>query len=445
MGDMNPTATLIPNTPVSAGSAAGGDPFDSAFDPAFDAVDELVLADRSVNIAVAKRLRLVHKLLRLERGNGDPHARVDAELVHRSVRAEIATALRISERSAEVLIGYAEALHESLPVMASGFDAGDFSYPHVQILIDHTIGLSPKLTAELERKAVPKASRLTPARFTQFVRRTREALDPMSTEERAETAFQKRSVVEEAAVDGMAILTVSGKAIHIQAIMDRVSKAAVAMKRAGDTRTIAQLRSDLITQVLLHSNDGVLEFPVPPIDDTDDDTDAVIKWFRGIIPTVMVTVPVFSLLDPDSITGTADLEGYGPISLADARILAAKSPSFTRILTHPISQVVLAVDRKSYKVPKHLRRWLRVRDGTCRFPGCGRLAKYCDIDHTRAWFEDTGPTNHNNLAHLCRGHHTLKGNTDWTVTQDPGGSGVLTWTTPTGHHHTTEPAIQLPH
>ena len=50
-----------------------------------------------------------------------------------------------------------------------------------------------------------------------------------------------------------------------------------------------------------------------------------------------------------------------------------------------------------------------------------------------------GETDHTNLAHLCRGHHTLKGNTAWTVTQANDGSGVLTWTTPTGRTYRTHP------
>jgi hypothetical protein len=99
-------------------------------------------------------------------------------------------------------------------------------------------------------------------------------------------------------------------------------------------------------------------------------------------------------------------------------------------------------------VPKDLRMWLRVRDGTCRFVGCGRRAERCDVDHTKEW-QHGGATDHANLAHLCRRHHSQKSaaaasNTDaWTVTQSPDGNGVLTWVSPRGRSYATHPETQI--
>ncbi|MCU1577708.1 MAG: hypothetical protein JWP70_2412, partial [Leifsonia sp.] len=101
-----------------------------------------------------------------------------------------------------------------------------------------------------------------------------------------------------------------------------------------------------------------------------------------------------------------------------------------------------SVGRESYRVPQDLKNWLQVRDVTCRFPGCSRQAAQCEIDHTRDWAHD-GQTRHDNLAHLCKSHHTLKHNTDWQVTQARDGTGNLTWTSPTGRDYTTEPEIRI--
>jgi hypothetical protein len=98
------------------------------------------------------------------------------------------------------------------------------------------------------------------------------------------------------------------------------------------------------------------------------------------------------------------------------------------------------VGRDSYTVPKDLKDWLRVRDETCRFPGCRRAVTGCDIDHSTDWFCQ-GETAHDNLAHLCRKHHRLKHNTPWTVTHT--GGGILTWTSPAGRTYTTEPETTL--
>ena len=101
---------------------------------------------------------------------------------------------------------------------------------------------------------------------------------------------------------------------------------------------------------------------------------------------------------------------------------------------------MLSVGKEQYTVPADLRRWLRLRDGTCRFPGCTRPASRSDIDHTTAW-EHGGATDYDNLAHLCRPHHRLKHQTLWSVESEPG--GVLLWTSPAGQTHRTYPESAL--
>jgi hypothetical protein len=161
----------------------------------------------------------------------------------------------------------------------------------------------------------------------------------------------------------------------------------------------------------------------------------------GIRPTVHVTVPVLTLLGLSE--SPAVLDGYGPIDADTARRRAARAPSFTRILTHPETGVVLSVGRTSYAVPADLRRFVELRDGTCRFPGCGARARRCEIDHTVAWAAG-GETAHDNLAALCARHHHLKHESTWSVRSprgDPAASGrsILEWTSPTGRTRITEP------
>jgi hypothetical protein len=146
-------------------------------------------------------------------------------------------------------------------------------------------------------------------------------------------------------------------------------------------------------------------------------------------------VPVLSLLGHSNEPAT--LEGYGPIDIDSASRLAADAPSFIRMLTDPESGTVLSVGRTRYSVPGDLRRYLRFRDGTCRFPGCNRAARRSDIDHTKAW-EHNGYTEHNNLAHLCPMHHHVKHYTGWTV-KHAGDGGVLEWKSPSGRTYTTHP------
>ncbi|MCW4457191.1 HNH endonuclease signature motif containing protein [Microbacterium sp. MPKO10] len=159
---------------------------------------------------------------------------------------------------------------------------------------------------------------------------------------------------------------------------------------------------------------------------------------RSIRPTVLVTVPVLSLLDQTS--DAANLDGYGPIDPEMAKALAANAPSFSRLLTHPETGAVMSVGRDSYRVPADLARALHVRDSTCRFPGCNRKAVWCDIDHTEDW-QYGGETKISNLAYFCRKHHTLKHSTLWSAEQDA--EGRLTWTSPMGNTFVTEPDVAL--
>lgn len=162
-----------------------------------------------------------------------------------------------------------------------------------------------------------------------------------------------------------------------------------------------------------------------------------------------MTVPVMTLLGRSEEPG--HLEGYGPIDAETARDLAARAPSFRRLLTHPETGVVLSVGRQSYAVPADLRSWLRIRDETCRFPGCNRRAERCDIDHITPW-QMGGTTDHRNLIHLCRHHHRVKHETAWSVSPSAplrstdlfARSGDVTWTSPAGRTYVDHPALPRP-
>jgi hypothetical protein len=94
---------------------------------------------------------------------------------------------------------------------------------------------------------------------------------------------------------------------------------------------------------------------------------------------------------------------------------------------------------ESYRVPDPMARFLRLRDGSCRFPGCCTPARQCDLDHVRPW--PAGPTTPTNLMCLCRRHHRIKQRDGWGVRLHP--DGRATWTDPTGLTRTTWPVDHL--
>ena len=110
-----------------------------------------------------------------------------------------------------------------------------------------------------------------------------------------------------------------------------------------------------------------------------------------------------------------------------------------RLLTDPHTGIVLGVG-KSRQIPKELRRWLQLRDETCRFVGCNQPARVCDLDHTID-VQYGGLSEESNLAALFPKHHDGKHHTNWTRTQHSGGN--ITWTSPSGREYTTPPAMRL--
>jgi hypothetical protein len=209
-----------------------------------------------------------------------------------------------------------------------------------------------------------------------------------------------------------------GPADKVTLMMARVEEEARALSRvSGETRTMDQLRADVFADIML------------TIDDARSDSDGTSGSKRSAVGVrVGLLIPVMSLLGHSDEPAT--LEGYGPIDIATAKKLAACAPSLYRILTDPITGTILDIDRTTLRIPADMRRWLEIRDETCIFPGCGKRARHCEIDHTTDR-QYGGITKVTNLAHMCKKHHRGKHHTLWEPEHMPDGS--IRWTSPTGH------------
>lgn len=362
------------------------------------------------------------------------------ELARRAVTAELATALRMSERTMEHQIDEAWTLSTVLPATLGALREGLISSRHAAVIVEETtdLGDEPSLRGQLDERLAVVAASTTAATLRRRARALREELQAETVAERHRAAGEERRVELEPARDGMAWLHLFLPAADALLIKDRLDRVARAeSSRAEDTdargahqllahaRGVDQLRADAARDLLLHGRlPGDAEFA---------------EAMALVRPTVHVTVPVLTLLGAWEEPGL--LDGSGPIDADTARRLAAHAPSFTRLLTHPVSGTVLDVDRTSYRPPADLKRWLQVRDGTCRFPGCNRRATRCDTDHSIDWVDD-GRTAFDNLAHLCPMHHHLKHETSWSVRHLP--NGVLEWRSPAGRTHVTHPGQRIP-
>lgn len=98
-----------------------------------------------------------------------------------------------------------------------------------------------------------------------------------------------------------------------------------------------------------------------------------------------------------------------------------------------------------YRPSAALARAVRLRDGTCRHPGCTVSAEYCDLDHLVPFDHENpdagGRTRECNLVCLCRKHHRFKTFADWRYTMDR--DGTLVVVAPEGTAMHTKPSGPL--
>lgn len=491
-----------------------------------EAVAEAVELQGQLNALAGRQLLAVARASRLATALEDQILATDtprvreldparaAELARRAVTTEIAKALTIGPRSAAQLLETAVVLTDVAPRTLATLCDGTMTARHAHLMAGVVAGLEPETAASVEA-AVLAPTRTSPVpgpeTFARRLRRARDLAHPVPLEVRHADAVEQRGVWVDPAPDGMATLTALLPAEVAHAAHDRLTQTAKAAGVGDGSRTLAQLRADVLADLLLDDGTTDLELTrvaeacarsamgpqvgVPSTAGTGgatgggatgndaaarpagpaaaDSTGAgragaaapesppdprepgvLARIARRIIPKVHVTVPIQTLLGGSA---PATLDGHIPLDPDTARALVAHAPSFRRVLTHPDTGAVLSVGRDSYTVPADLRDWLLVRDVTCRFPGCGRPALRTDVDHTTDWGAGGG-TSAENLAHLCRQHHTLKHQTAWTLhTGDTTGNaaghlvraaggaasvpgdGTLTWTSPAGRRYASAP------
>ena len=125
---------------------------------------------------------------------------------------------------------------------------------------------------------------------------------------------------------------------------------------------------------------------------------------------VVVHVEKAVLADPKE-AGRSHIENGPHVSAETSRRLACDS-RVVEVVQDPQGNV-LDVGRKTRKISSKLDLALNQRDGTCRFPGCGRT-RHLDAHHIEHWISG-GETNLDNLLLTCKHHHTLLHEGGFTV------------------------------
>ncbi|TLM87277.1 DUF222 domain-containing protein [Pseudarthrobacter sp. NamE5] len=400
-------------------------------------LERLALTSRLEAQLAAVKARDVAEIMELQQAMTPPGASLaDRSFDEVSVVEEIAGVLTVSSASAGALVMQSRKIC-SLPPAMNALACGAISWMHARIIADETEGLdrsgAEALVAHFFNPDSPKPARaaapgeLIPARFRRKVRVWRERHHPETLEKRHAKGRADRRMEYAPDRDGMAWVSLYLPGDTACAIWNKATDFARGLQGPTEPRTLAQLRSDIASGLLLGGGTGQA---------ANGDSRGHID---GEVPTprteVLVTVPVFALL------GLTDepalLDGYGPIPASMARKLTSDGAgSFYRVLVDPRDGAPLEIGRTSYRLTKAMRKVLQLRDGKCTFPGCSNHSLDTETDHLTAWHHG-GTTGISNLGQLCRKHHHLKHASGWTPgraqqNEPPG------WTSPTGRYYPAE-------
>lgn len=311
-----------------------------------DVVGAIDLAERIVARAEAERMRALAAAGRLVRDlTADTPTRVrEHDMVLRSLSAEIGAVARRSDRSVQRDIGDAIELVEHYPATLSRWEAGDITRAHVRTIVDCGAIVPIDARADFDKDAAALATHHSPGRLRRLLEQLADDMHPRSLVERHVDARAERCVRVVARGEGMSDLIVTTPTLLADAVYDRLTQQARVLidtrahvdagadvgahscVDAADTRSIDQVRADLVTDMLL---------TVAPSADptrTDDGPGAL----GAIRAKVQIVVPVATLLGDDD--RSAELAGRSPLDADTARRLAgATRCPWERVLTHPIT------------------------------------------------------------------------------------------------------------
>ncbi|MGZ8804799.1 MAG: DUF222 domain-containing protein [Microbacterium sp.] len=399
-----------------------------------DLIESLVDSEAQIGAIRARQAMLftaVTEIIDLQTSRLPDAARKNREMPLREALAEIAAALRVTERTVQRRMSDGTTLLTRFTRTCAALADGRISPAHAAVILEAGSEIDDdEARTAFELSALDVAEIETAGRLRSVARTIAEQAQPVGIAERHRQARKARGVFARDLPDPMAELTTVQPAVIVHGILDRLTRMAHEDKRTtadadavadadADDRTMDQRRADTLADLLLCAAPA-----------------AHGEGLGAITAHVQVTVPVLTLAGVDEKGAT--LAGYGPIDPDTARCLAKGAPGWDRVMTHPVTGAVLAVDR--YRPTADQLRTLRVRDEHCRFPGCRQTARRCEADHTHDAALG-GHTHIDNLAHLCKRHHTLKHATDWQVRQL--GGGTLEWTSPTGLVYVDVPAPTL--
>jgi hypothetical protein len=371
-------------------------------------VDELTALEQ-LKAALAAAQARVTATLASRRSAAEAAAGVRADERCRGLGHEVGLARQESPVRGRQHLGLALALTHELPHTLAALTRGEISEWRATLVARETAVLSRAHRLQVDAELADRLVGAGDQKVAALARQIGYRLDPGSAIRRVRGAMGDRRVGLRPAPDTMSYLT--GFLPVAQGVACRASleKEADSRRAAGDRRTRDQIMADTLVERVT----GQVTATATPV-------------------AVNVVMPASTLLGGDH--APAHLEGYGPIPAAVARQLVrdADRAWVRRLFTHPTDGSLVAMDSRRRAFDGQLRRFLVLRDQTCRNSWCDAPVRH--VDHvTRA--ADDGETSADNGQGLCQACNQAKEAPGWRTTRPPGRDHVVETTTPTGHRY----------
>lgn len=322
---------------------------------------------------------------------------------------------RLHAGSAAQRVQVAKGLAE-LPDLAGAYQRGEISFSHAQIAIKAAKDISAEvLAAGVDKLLAEQATEHTPGVFARAALRIHDHYVPDAADKRARRESQS---------EWLDVDKTFGGAVSISGML-------------------APEGGELLLQTL-----GAFLPPVNPdelVPATARRAEALLDICRSVSerapisggekPHVTVTIDwdtlrghVTRLFDQHGAWTGASLGSGSPLTPETARRLACDAVLIPMVLS--AASQPLDVGRAQRLVTAPIRRALTQRDGGCRFPGCDRPAYWSDAHHLVHWIHN-GPTSVDNMILVCRRHHTMVHEGDWSIHLDHH-TGIVTARDPHG-------------
>ena len=325
------------------------------------------------------------------------------------------------------LLGTAKALM-GMPHTLGALDTGQLNEERVMHVVKETACLSVEDRTAVDEELAADTGTFNGAGTRAVIAAVRVAAirrDPRSVAQRASHAASVRRVSLRPAPDCMTYLTALLPVHEGVAVHTALTRRADSLRATGDPRSRDQIKADTLVECTTGTPGGITGIRTQPRHDRPHPP-----------PRRLRTCPDPRLRHhPRRLRPEPDNSG----KRRDGDPSESFNTWLMRLYTAPRSGDLVAMDSRGRLFPPKLRRFIQIRDDTCRTPYCDAPIRH--HDHIVPWHAG-GPTTLANGAGLCEACNHTKELPGWKAQPRPGLRHTIEITTPTGHtYRSTAPPL----